>query len=152
MYLYRSARDNWRNCLDFGKYFSLPPPKKTQNLSENSDQGRTIYYVTYFVYGKSLMILFLFQPPEHRWIRFPQKTPKDLVLASFYQFYYSIKWFWYCCRGDLSKTGRFLFSPYISQTNYWISLKFCFYVFHIVMNPPYFLYNLIMNHFPIKYL
>ena len=66
--------------------FLPPPPKKTQNLSENSDQGRTIYYVTYFVYGKSLMILFLFQPPEHRWIRFPQKTPKDLVLASFYHF------------------------------------------------------------------
>ena len=55
-------------------------------------------------------------------------------------------------RGEWSKMGRFLFSPYISQTNYLISLKFCFYVFHVIMNPSYFLYNLIMNHFPIKYL
>jgi hypothetical protein len=40
--------------------------------------------------------------------------------------------------------------PPISQTNHSISLKFFFNVFLIVMYPLYYLYNLIMNHFPIK--
>jgi hypothetical protein len=54
------------------------------------------------------------------------------------------------CRGDWSKTGRFSFSPYISPTNSLISLKIFFYVFFIVMYPPYFFYNFIINYFPIK--
>jgi hypothetical protein len=53
-------------------------------------------------------------------------------------------------RGDWSKTGWFSFSSYISKKNHLISLTFCFYVFHIVMYPPYVLYILIMNYFPIK--
>jgi hypothetical protein len=54
------------------------------------------------------------------------------------------------CRGDWSKTGRFSLAPYISPTNHFISLKFFFYVFPIVMYPPYFFHNFIINHFPIK--